>query len=181
MSGTSENPDPRNRVQGGDGRFLPSLETAERDAKACRLRSDGYTYPDIARELGYASPGAAYNGVQRAMLAVLQEPAEELRRIELDRLDMLWRAALDVMRGTHVVAQNGRVVELNGQPLKDDAPVLNAIDRLLRIQERRAKLLGLDAPKKIELLTMDVIDAEIARLSAELGIPVEEYRERLSQ
>jgi hypothetical protein len=38
--------------------------------------------------------------------------------------------------------------------------------------ERRAKYLGLDAPaqKRVEVITEDVIDREIARLQAELGI-----------
>lgn len=35
--------------------------------------------------------------------------------------------------------------------------------------ERKAKLLGLDAPAKFEVLTLDAIDAEIKRLQAELG------------
>jgi hypothetical protein len=49
-------------------------------------------------------------------------------------------------------------------------PVLQAIDRLLKIQERRARLLGLDAPTqhRVNVLSEDAIDAEIARLEAEL-------------
>jgi hypothetical protein len=35
---------------------------------------------------------------------------------------------------------------LGGETLADDGPVLQAIDRLIRISERRAKLRGLDAP-----------------------------------
>jgi hypothetical protein len=180
MTNTTQNhdaPDPNGRQRGGNGRFLRSIETAERDAKACRLRSDGWTYPAIAAELGYCGPGEAYNATQRAMMAIIREPAEELLRLELDRLDMMWRAAVEVLRRKHVTVSHGKVVIVDGQPLPDDAPVLNAIDRLLSIQARRAKLLGLDAPKKIEVLSMDVIDAEILRLSAELGVTVSECKD----
>lgn len=48
---------------------------------------------------------------------------------------------------------------------------LGAIDRVLRIQERRAKLQGLDAPvtQKIEVLTEDVIDRAIRDLNEEMA------------
>jgi hypothetical protein len=73
-----------------------------------------------------------------------------------------------------VTVSNGRVVTLDGQPLQDDGPILQAVDRLnhiedrkLRIQERRAKYLGLDAPKQV-VISDDVIDAEIRALAEEL-------------
>ena len=36
--------------------------------------------------------------------------------------------------------------------------------------ERKARLLGLDAPKTQAVLTLDAIDAQIAALEAELGL-----------
>jgi hypothetical protein len=47
---------------------------------------------------------------------------------------------------------------------------LDAIDRCLAIMERRARLLGLDAPTRftIELWVLNSIDAEVERLSREL-------------
>ncbi|WP_188195602.1 hypothetical protein [Nonomuraea sp. SYSU D8015] len=39
----------------------------------------------------------------------------------------------------------------DGAPLVDDGPKLAAIDRLLKIQARRAALLGLDAEKKVSV------------------------------
>jgi len=41
-----------------------------------------------------------------------------------------------------------------------------AIDRALKIEERRAKLLGLDAP--IRAVTLEDIEREIARLETEI-------------
>jgi len=40
---------------------------------------------------------------------------------------------------------------------------------LIRVDQRRAKLLGLDAPTEHAVLTIDRLDAEICRLAAALG------------
>lgn len=155
--------------RGGDGKFVSNPDAVARDAQACRLRRDGYTYEQIASELGYAGRGEAYNGVQRALLAIVQEPAEELRTLEIERLDYMYFKVLEVLHRQHFTVQNGKIVTLYGQPLPDDSPVLAAVDRLLRIQERRAKLLGLDAPKQIEIITLDAIQAEIRRLEESMA------------
>jgi hypothetical protein len=143
------------KPRGGNGRYIPRLDTAERNAAAARMRHDGHTYQAIADELGYASQGAAYDGVKAAMLAVVAEPAAEVRQMELDRLDELWQAAVTVLRKRHLAHSGGKLVEaiIDGAEvqLEDSKPVLDAIDRLLRIQARRAALLGLDAPTKAEV------------------------------
>ena len=81
------------------------------------------------------------------------------------------REAWDVLQRNHVVVSQGRVVELDGVPIPDDAPVLAAIDRLLKIQERRAKLLGLDAPtqSRVEVVTESAVDKAIAELEAQIA------------
>ncbi|GAA3470402.1 hypothetical protein [Nonomuraea roseola] len=152
------------KTRGGDGQFTRDPDTAARDAEACRLRTQNLSYQDIADQLGYASKSSAYDAVQRALKATVQEPAEELRQLELMQLDELARKAREVLERRHVTVSQGRVVRLGqpfidddgnaavddgrGDPIEDDAPVLAAIDRMLKIQERRAKLLGLDIPVK---------------------------------
>lgn len=138
------------RTHGADGKFTRDPETAERDAEAARLRRRGYSYARIAAELG-VSRSSAHEAVQRALRAIVEEPAQDVRQLELDRLDEMWQAVVKVLEARHVTVSNGKVVTLDGSPVEDDAPVLNAVDRLLRIQERRSKLLGLDAEKKINL------------------------------
>jgi hypothetical protein len=156
----------------GNGRFERTVETARRDAQAANLRAQGMTYTDIMDEMGYDSPGTVYSAVQRALLATVAEPAAEARVFELRRLDMALLVAFRILRTDHAVLHQGQKV-LDGEtglPLIDDKPKLMAIDRIVRIAERRAKLLGLDVPTQIQVLSPDVIDAEIARLSAELGL-----------
>ncbi len=159
--------------KGPDGRFAPNIDTATRDADAARLRARGLSYPEIARQLGYASHSSALAAARRAMAATVAEPAAEVRAYEVERLNNLERAALEVLERRHVTVSHGKVI-YHGEgdarePLYDDGPVLQAIDRLLRIQERRAKLLGLDAPTRMQVVTIDAVDAEIARLTAELA------------
>jgi len=134
----------------GQGRFTRDPDTAARDAEACRLRARNLTYRQIADELSI-DVRAAYDGVQRALKDTLQEPADDLRRLELERLDELAQRARGVMDATHYVVDKGAVVEWAGAPLVDDAPILAAVDRLLKVQERRARLLGLDSPQRVSI------------------------------
>jgi hypothetical protein len=161
--------------RGKDGRYARTEETAERDAYAAHLRSRGKSYPNIAREMGYANAGGAYKAVQRALKAIVAEPAAELRTIELVRLDGMWEAAQAVLEGQHFVVSQGRLIRIGGEPMIDDGPVLAALDRLLKIQERRAKLLGLDAPTKTTVTVTDELDAEIRNLVSQLK-PADERR-----
>lgn len=124
--------------------------TADRRAKAIRLKIDGYTYTEIAEELGYSSRGSANSDIRRALEKhVIEEglAVEAWRELELARLDVLQKAIWpEAMKGSP-----------------------RAIETALKILDRRAKLLGLDSAIKLEVLTIDALDAQIQRLEAELG------------
>jgi hypothetical protein len=156
-------------VRDGRGRFTKQVTTAVKDSEAAQLRANGQTYQAIADSLGYSHRDLARRAVERALAATVREPADELRQLELIRLDALWVEAVKVMTTDHITVNNGRVIEVDGAPLKDDGPTLSAIDRLLKIMERRAKLVGLDSATKVEVLSVDALDREIERLTAELG------------
>jgi orotate phosphoribosyltransferase-like protein len=123
-------------------------EQANIDTEAMRYRSRGYTYQQIADAMDCSKP-TAYARVQRALAAIPAEAVEEYRRLEGDRLDTLLNIAM-----------------YEAQTRKS----LYAIDRVLSIMERRAKLMGLDAPTKTEVISYDHITAEIMRLERELGV-----------
>lgn len=98
----------------------------DKQRQALELRKAGVSYAEIATRLGYRSGSGAHAAVGAALKKTLQEPADELRKLEVERLDaMLLAIATQVRQGNH-----------------------GAIDRALRIMERRAKLLGLDAPTR---------------------------------
>jgi len=109
------------------------LLAQERRDRALDLRIAGMSERAIAKELGISNNRA--HGLLEEADAQLKgsclEKAAQVRRIELERLDKL-TAALFAQR------QNPR-----------------AADSLLRIMERRAKLLGLDAPTRQEIAGPD--------------------------
>jgi AraC-like DNA-binding protein len=90
---------PRTRPQprGGDGKFVRTIEAAQRDAEAARLRERGHTYRQIAAELGYADPGEAHHAVNRAFAAIPAEGVAELRAQMLAQLDYATRQAIKVL------------------------------------------------------------------------------------
>jgi len=122
---------------------------AERERQALELRKAGATYERIAQALGLSERGGAWKLVHRALEQTLQEPSDELRRLESERLDALLRALWPA-------AMDGKGY---------------AVERCLQIMDRRAKMLGLDAPSRssVTVVTEDVVDAEIRRLEAELA------------
>jgi hypothetical protein len=147
------------RGRNGKGRYTRTLAGAKRDADAAHLRSRGLTYQTIANELGFSSAGKAYEGVQRAIASAPREAGSEALSVELMRLDELWRKALLIAEREHIVVSNGtimldpRTVGDHGgiKPLEDTGAQLAAIDRLVRISAQRAKLLGLEAPKRVQV------------------------------
>jgi hypothetical protein len=81
------------------------------------------------------------------------------------------REAHAIMKKPHPLVSRGQIVRGDdGEPLLDYRPVLRAIDRLLDICERKAKLLGLDVPPRRQETTIEQLEAEIAELTAKLGI-----------
>lgn len=105
------------------------LEALERQQRALELRRQGLRYEQIAERLG-VDTSTAWRLVMKAYQRTIKhndELAEFNRKLDLERLD----AALSAL-WPQVVA---------GKP--------QAVDRLLGILERRARLLGLDAPEQV--------------------------------
>lgn len=108
----------------------------DRQRRALELRRAGKDYRTIAAEIGYANPGNAFKAVAQALKALVREPARHVLQLEVGRLDAL----LDRL-WPHVDCET---------------PDLKAVDRVVKVMERRAALLGLDAPKG--LLVGDITD-----------------------
>jgi hypothetical protein len=142
----------------------------QRDAYAVRLRALGWSLEEIADQLGLSgNPERAAAAIRRGLATTIRVARDEQRVLELVSLDELERACWVELRASHVLVNNGRIIrDDDGEPLNDDRFVLEVVDRILKIKEQRAKLLGLNAPTRTEVLTIDSVDAEIARLEAEL-------------
>lgn len=123
----------------------------ERQRRALELRKAGHTFQEIADQLGWKGPQGAHNAVMSALKKTLQEPADELRTLELERLDTmlnaLWPA---ILRGDR------------GSP--------RAAEVALKIMDRRAALLGLDAPKQVEDHRTVTVTLMAEQLAQETGL-----------
>lgn len=167
---TIQSPPPQNPRT---GKFLKTLESAGRDAEACRMLERGHTYQEIADTLGFGNRGHAYRAVQQALAALPRESAMELRRVRTNQLNYLLYNAMQIIGGTYpVVSQSGQIVrDEDGQPLLDEAPRLAAIDKARRIVMDLAKIEGIIAPIRTEaVISIDSLDAQIAALTAELAV-----------
>src|SRR3954452_13686313 len=105
----------------------PEADEARR-AEALSYRIQGYTYRQIGKMLGL-SHEAARNIIHRAIndLATSSaETAEEVRRIEIERLDMMVQKAMQIMDSS-----------------EDPKVVLAAMDRLMSLSSLRFDLFGL--------------------------------------
>jgi transcriptional regulator with XRE-family HTH domain len=126
-------------------------ETAELRAEAYRLKLRGMTDRQAGAQMGVSHTTIQNWTKQEADERVLPL-ADELRKVQLERLGEMRQSALDVLERIHYAVSHGKVVEdPDGGPLEDSAPRLAAIDRLLRVEERIAKLMGLDAPTRSEI------------------------------
>lgn len=103
---------------------------AERSRDACAMRKAGATYRQIADKLGITEMGA-FHAVARSMARAIGRATEDIdvvRRLDLERLDAM-------------------LLALWPQASKG---VYKSIEVVLKLMERRAKLLGEDAPAKME-------------------------------
>src|SRR3954451_16820147 len=79
---------------------LPRIAGRHRNralAQECRTRAvelvlTGHTYQQVADHMGYANRGTVYRIVQEALQARQADSIDELRQLEMSRLDALQRA-----------------------------------------------------------------------------------------
>jgi hypothetical protein len=109
-----------------------ALIARQREMKSLELRMSGLPYSQIAKEVGYRSRVSAYNAVMRVLDRREQEPAEKVRHLELQRLERL------------LMAYWPRAV-------RKRKPDVQAAKMCLDILTRRSRMLGLDAPVKVDI------------------------------
>ena len=98
------------------------VTVSERRTKAVRLAASGMDYTQIAQRLGYHYRSGAFKAIRGALAAQQAEAVDELRALEIERLDALQRSCWD-------------------SAIAGDIP---AVDRCLKVIAARVRLLGLD-------------------------------------
>lgn len=120
---------PRENTKGKTGPQTRDVNAAQRAQLALQLRAQRIGYDEIARRCGFASRGAAHNAVMRELGRVVSPDVERVRKEEAHSLDVLEAKCWE---------------RLDSED--HEKAMLFAVDRILQIKERRAKLLGLDTP-----------------------------------
>lgn len=124
---------------------VKTVERAERIQEALSLRKQGYSFFEIASHMG-VSQAAAFRYVDDGIKSLQREGAAEVLEMELARLDELQSA-----------------IYANAVTGSDHA----AFDRVLAVMDRRAKMLGLNAPERREISGADGGPIEMVSFAAE--------------
>jgi hypothetical protein len=139
-------------------------ELAERRRAALKLATVGWSYDKIFREggLGHTSRQAVYRDIKAAYKQALRdqtEAVEEHRAAELALIDQALVVAHRIMNTQHLAHNGGRIVQREVErpdgstelvDVIDHGPNLAAAEKLIRFGESRRRLLGTDAPAKVE-------------------------------
>lgn len=116
----------------------------ERDVRILRMRVAGLTERQIAAEVGLSQP-RVHTIIAEAIRSRVEPEVDDLRKLAQERLDDQRRSLNAVRTRRHYVVQSGKVIkDDDGIPLIDDGPVLAANAALLKIDEREARMYGLD-------------------------------------
>lgn len=124
--------------------------TAERRKKAIQLALAGVNWDGISEQLGYADRGSAHKDITRFLQQNLKEGSangeilRELNRLRLERL----------LVATWANAATGD---------------LKAVDTARRLIESMNKMYNIGTTMRVEHITIDQVDAEIAALQERLA------------
>lgn len=110
------------------GQTNPSkVDRNRRVRDALELRKAGVPYQAIAERLGWKSSASAYKAVKKALEDQINEPAEELRQMEIERLNhLLMLIWAKIQQGD-----------------------MRSIEQALRVMERISTLRGMDQAQKM--------------------------------
>lgn len=131
------------------------IEEVEKMKAALDMRKKGDTFEQIAAALRFHDASGASKFVKRALELTIQESADEVRKMELERYDI-------VLKGLLPKAEDG------------DA---RAAEVCIKLFERRAKIEGLDAPERKEL----AIEGDLRNVSMRIDATDPDARAALHQ
>lgn len=131
-----------------------AIERLERDLKCVQLRRSNMEWDAIAKQLGYADPGHAYQRFMAVMKSYPREDVDSAREVELQRYNQLLEAVWAICLDNDI----------------DNKRQLWAIDRAQRLMDQRARLMGWNRPvrQEISVLTESTVDKAIQDLQAQM-------------
>jgi hypothetical protein len=148
---------------------------AEQERVCFELRLRGMSVRDIAAYIAEhhgwpLSKSTVAVRIQAAGKDATGEQAEQVRALELERLDRLTSIVLSTMDSSVARLVDGTpVVDEDGIPIRDPAIVYAGVDRIIKLQERRAKYVhGVEQTKPLEVVVHDAQSAREALAIQEL-------------
>ena len=144
--------------------FARDFDLSVQDAMVVDLKHSGLSFQQIGHRLDI-SKAAAFRGYERAIRRVPARAVNEYREDMYARIALAREAVMDVLTARHVTVSNGIVVHTEGKPLEDDGFVLQAVDRLLKLDDQEAKLRG--AYPKTEVNLSGSVRYEVVGLAGE--------------
>lgn len=133
-------------------RDIERAEVFEKRKRCLELRMAGLSLEEVARREGYSGRQGAAKAIDTALMDIIREPARAVLALELNRLDAATQAIWKKVRSGDI----------------------QSIQTLIRVMERRAKYLGLDAPTKSAVTIDDLPNdpKELAALAVEYAAKV---------
>jgi hypothetical protein len=133
---------------------MKRIEVRKRERDALELRIAGHDFETIGEMVGLSEDGAR-RAVDRSIDRITAAAAERVRDLELLRLDSMWLVVWSFVTDEELSADER----------------LRAIDRALKIAERRARYVGLDEPVKLDIRAM------VLQVAVEFGLTDDEAAE----
>lgn len=111
-----------------------AIERADFVAQVLALRCSGLKVQEIGQRLGIGHP-AVVKIIKAALAKTVEEPTADLRALSVERIETLWRETVEVVEKARARAMRSPRYTLT---------YLRAMEVMCKLDERRAKLLGLD-------------------------------------
>jgi len=127
-------------------------ETAELKRRIIELKDEGLSFREIAAEVD-RDVACVWRHYTREMEKIPQ-PAAEAHAARAEKRKEAQLRRIDMQREIHeaIIQQAHKTVTVSGKVLdvEDHGPVFQATDRLVKLDDQEAKLLGLNAKVQIE-------------------------------
>lgn len=149
-----------------------ALDAAQFSAEVVQRKKAGLTFKEIGDELDRA-PSYIHRVFWKAIRAIPEPAVAEYRAEQLARIAMEREVLLDIVGTSHATVSNGHIVsEITGRwplktddgedhplagqptygdPLTDPGPVMQAVDRLIKLDDQEMKVLGGYPASKLDL------------------------------
>lgn len=145
-----------------------TLGIRQKQNEAARLYGLGSSLREIADQLGYASKAGASKAIKAVLNRADSAEAETIRTAHDERIGAGYRATFEILNRVYPsitvpdgmdAAEGALWVGRVAAVMEERADLrLKAVDRLVRLMEREARLHGLDAPVRAEMSGDGVIN-----------------------